>query len=285
MENYYRILGVSKNASDDEIKSSYRKLARQLHPDVNPGSPEAEERFKKVNEAYQVLGDKTRRKNYDEFGSNWEHADEIRQGRSGRHGFSYRGGERFDLNDILNKFGGSFGKRFDTGNTGHTPAQVNADAQVTLEEAFKGTVRRLSIMSQGGESAIEVKIPPGVRDGDKISLHHKGVKINLRVSVLPHERFTRTGDDLHTEIATPLAVALLGGEVKVETIDGAVALSIPPNTQNGKSFRLRGKGMLRRKNERGDLLVVVRVVLPVPLTEKQRRDFGELLSNIGMKDQ
>ena len=287
-KDYYKILGVSRNASEREIKQAYRRLARQYHPDVNPGDKSAEEKFKQINEAYEVLSDKENRQKYDKYGDQWQYADQFEK--AGRQqapfwGFSPGGGTRIRFSqgdfgslfdDLLKGFGAGRPARAGRGRNLEVPVEV------TLEEAFNGATRRISLEN---DKRLEVKIPPGVKNGSRVRLAGKGgegfggVKgdLYLVTSVKPHKLFERRGDDLYIGVAVPLAVAMLGGEVQVPTLRGKLALKIPPETQNGRSFRLKGQGMPHLGNsKRGDLVAKVNVVLPNNLTQKEKELFKQL---------
>lgn len=299
-QDYYTTLGVSRHASEKEIRSAYRKLARKLHPDVNPGDNASEARFKEVNAAYDVLSDPEKRKKYDLYGENWEHADEIERARAQRgqgafHGFGGQPGGGFrtytfsgDANDLFGEgdiFSGLFGGR--SGRQRPRNLNVEQPVQITLEEAHAGTTRTIlmNAADNGGASRrIEVKIPPGVNTGSRVRAAGEGLSeggrrgdLYLVVDLLPHERFERKGDDLHADIDVPLTTAVLGGEVPVQALGRRVALKVPPLTQNGRSIRLAGLGMPKlNSTQKGDLFVRVRVQLPEKLDEKERRLFEEL---------
>lgn len=277
-EQFYRVLGVPKGAPEKEIKSAYRRLARELHPDINPGDRAAEARFKKVNEAYDVIGDHRKRKDYDEFGEHWRHAGELRKAggagrfaRSGQHG----AGSMSDLFSDQN--GGGIFDRFGQGaHPRRSSAELNVD--ITLAEAFSGATRRVNIGGPGGGRTIEVTIPAGIRDGGRVRLTpDPSLELLITVRTLPHSTFSRKGDDLLADVRTPLLTAVLGGEAEVQTLTGRVALTIPPGTQNGRSFRIPGKGMPRRGSGKfGDLIATVKIRLPEKLSTDQMRLFEQL---------
>jgi len=285
-KDYYKILGVDRKASERDIKQAYRKLARQHHPDVNPGDKAAEERFKQINEAYEVLSDKENRQKYDKYGDQWQHAEQFEQAQRQQQqassgDFSQQGGPRVYYSE------GDFGSIFDdllrgfgTGRGQPKPGRPQSQehpVEVTLEEAYRGTTRTLSFADG---KRLEVKVPAGVRTGSRVRLAGKGARggdLYLIVTVKPHPTFERRGDDLYVGVSVPLAVAMLGGEVKVPTLKGKVALKVPPETQNGRTFRLAGQGMPHLgKSSRGDLMARVRVVLPDKLSAEEKELFKKL---------
>jgi DnaJ-class molecular chaperone len=271
MNDYYKVLGVEKNSSDKDVKAAFRRLARKHHPDLNPGDTKAEREFKKINEAYEVLSVKKNRKNYDRYGENWKHADRLdaeggpfnrRSGHGGSGGIF--GG---DLSDF---FGGSshFGGR-------RAPAvqRLETSVAVSLEEAFAGTIRNVSLTGQGGPRTIEVKIPAGVKTGSTVRVSPSSqLKLLIKVTVQPHSQFSRRKDDLHIDVEVPFEVAALGGEAEVSTMTGAVVLTIPAGSGNGRKIRLGGKGMpvLGSSDRRGDLMATVRPTVPEDLSEEQK---------------
>jgi curved DNA-binding protein len=292
-KDYYKILGVPKTATEKEIKAAYRKLARKHHPDVNQGNKDAEARFKEINEANEVLGDKEKRQRYDELGANWNTV-----GREGPQGRGWPGGgvrvEFEDLgggggfSDFFRTFfsggGGGFGG-FEGGEEAFSPASdAEGEVDLTLAEVFRGTTREVSV--GGTRRRVEVKIPPGVRDGSRVRVAGEGGRgsggrrgdLYLRVRVAPDPVFERKGDDLQTTLRAPLTAAVLGGEAQVPTLEGTVGIKIPAGTPAGQVFRLRGHGLpkLGARGERGDLLATLAVELPRTLTEKQRELFEEL---------
>jgi curved DNA-binding protein len=312
-KDYYKILGVDRNASEKEIKKAYRRLARKYHPDVNPDDKDAEERFKEINEAHEVLADPEKRQKYDQLGANWQQWQ--RMGRDPG-GFDWGqwfagapGGGRVhveygDLGDLFGDAlgGGRFSDFFEAifGSGGRQGPQAWAGTrqarprprrgqdyeqpvEITLEEAFNGTRR---VLEKDGRR-IEVKIPPGVKTGSKVRIAGEGAPgigggttgdLYLKVTVLPHKVFERKGEDLHCEVPVDLYTAILGGEANVPTLKGTVSLKIPPETQGGRTFRLKGQGMpqLRDSSKRGDLYAEVKVVLPKNLSAKEKALFKEL---------
>ncbi len=283
-KDYYKILGVNRTASEREVKQAYRKLARQYHPDVNPGDKSAEEKFKQINEAYEVLSDKEKRQKYDKYGDQWQYADQFEQAQRQQapgFDFSRQGGRRVyysegDFSSLFDDILGGFG--FSRGQTRPRRGQdLEHPVEVTLEEVYRGTTRTISF-SDGRR--LEVKVPAGVRTGSRVRLAGKGVQggdLYLKVTIKPHPTFERRGDDLYVGVPVPLTTAILGGEVQVPTLKGKVALKIPAETQNGRTFRLVGQGMPSLGNKsRGDLLARVRVVLPTKLSAREKELFKQL---------
>ena len=313
-KDYYKILGVGRNASEKEIKRAYRRLARQFHPDVNPNDTRAEEKFKKINEAYQVLGDTDKRSKYDRLGASWQQWQ--RTGRDpGQFDWSQwfagaPGGVRVDWSgDLGDLFGGAgagtfsdffrtiFGGMGGTGRTRtaetpfrHTTSRrtlrgqdVEAAVEITLEEAFHGATR---VLERDGRR-IRAKIPPGARNGSKVRIASKGSPgyggsppgdLYLNITVKTHPVFKHEGNNLHCNINVDLYTVVLGGQVRVSALNGDVSLSIPAGTSSGKTFRLRGKGMPNPRNpkQRGDLLATVQVQVPQKLSARERELFEEL---------
>lgn len=283
MADYYDILNVSRDADEKQIRQAYRRLARQHHPDVNPGDDDAAERFKEINGAYEVLSDPDKRARYDRYGDRWERSELFEQQRAEagpdadffrfyRSGDFGGGPEGFgSLSDLLGGLGGF------REHARRRPA-VDVPVSITLEEADQGTAR---LMDLPDGRRLEVRIPAGIGDGGRVRIAPDGGdghEFNLVVSVLPHARFERDGDDLHTRVDVRLVDAMLGGRVKVKTLRGQVELTLPAETQNGRRFRLAGQGMARLNdpNGRGDLFAEVKVVLPTGLTDDQRRILEQL---------
>jgi DnaJ-class molecular chaperone len=293
--NYYETLGVSRSATDKEIRSAYRKLARKLHPDVNPNDKASESRFKEVNAAFEVLSDADKRKKYDRYGDNWEHADELERAQRARGSSPYtrfyysNGGQagEFGEADLNDMFGSFFGGRRTSRGMRQRDLNVEQPVEVSLEEAFHGTTRTLLVGGEDGPARrLEGKIPAGVVTGSRIRVAGEGREgfdgrkgdLYLVVTVRPHDRFERKGDDLHAEVEVPLTSAILGGEAEVQSLDKKVALKLPPLTQNGRVFRLTGLGMPKLNNpgQRGDLFAKVRVRLPDQLDDNERALFEQL---------
>lgn len=315
-KDYYQTLGVQKNAKQEEIKKAYRKLARKYHPDVNPNDPKAEEKFKEINEAYQVLSDEDKRQKYDRFGSQWNQYQQT-GGRSedfdwsqwasqgARGGTQYRtvtpeeyeqmfGGGLGGFSDFFETLFGGMGGARSTRQTSQRPSQQNLQRgqdiehpiEITLEEAFLGTTR---VLTYEGGRRIEATIPPGVKTGSKIRLSGQGGDgargagdLFLKIKVSPNDLYERDGDDLRKNQPVDFFVALLGGEVKVSTLDKTVNLTVPPETDSGKTFRLRGLGMpkLNKSDKRGDLYVTLEVQVPKNLSDEQKEQFKTLQESL-----
>jgi len=305
--DYYETLGVSKTATDDEIRSAFRKLARKYHPDVAKDKKVAEEKFKQINEAYEVLGDPEKRKKYDHLGANWNRPGGFRppsewggQPGGGFYQWSGDGGEgvQFEFggtgfSDFFETFFGGgrgrsafggFGGREATTERG---ADVEADILVTLEEALHGSTRTVSLRRAGSNKVetYQVKIPRGVHEGQRIRLAGQGEAgarggksgdLFLRVRLAKHPDFSVEGSDLVHEVKIAPAQAVLGTELKVPTLEGRVRLKIPPGTQGGQRFRLRERGLAGISGNRGDLYVVVEIQIPKKLTERERDIWSEI---------
>jgi curved DNA-binding protein len=301
--DYYRVLGVDRNATEKEIKHAFRRLARQHHPDANPGDPQAEERFKELNEAYEVLSEPEKRRKYDQLGADWQHWQRM-GGSPGDFDWSRwttgRPGERVHVrygtpDDLQDLFGGngSFSDFFSqifggTGSFEHQSSPRRGQdyeqaVEISLQESYHGTSR---VLQRDGQR-LEVKIPAGAQTGTRVRMSGEGGggmaggpagDLYLAIAILPDPRFERKGDDLHTTVAVDLYTMVLGGEVHVPTMTGEVVLTIPAGTQNGRTFRLQDKGMprLRQPDQHGDLYARVEVRLPMNLTTRQRELFEEL---------
>jgi curved DNA-binding protein len=311
-KDYYKILGVDRTAKEEDIKKAYRKLALQFHPDRNPDNKQAEEKFKEINEAYQVLGDPQKRARYDQLGESYTHWQK-RGGAPG--GFNWEdwfatspGGENVrvevgNLDDLFGSSGGlgdfsEFFRRIFGGMGGmpgyepgmrgrarassqYAPSAVQHEVEVSLAEAFHGTTRRIEVDGR----RLEVKIPRGARTGTKVRVPDaiatpdgKKTDLFLVIKVTDDPAFQRKGNDLYTDISVDLYKAVLGGEVNLRTLMGNVMLTIPAGTQPGQTIRLAGQGMPQIKNpeQRGDLFVRVKVKIPRNLSSEQRELFEKL---------
>jgi curved DNA-binding protein len=295
-KDYYKILGVEKTATTEQIKKAYRKLARQYHPDVNPNDATAEQKFKEVNEANEVLSDADKRQKYDQMGADYQRYQQAGAGRGpqgggfdwsqyaqgggagfGGFGGGQYGGEGEDFSDF---FGSIFGGMGGGGGRSSRPGagqDYQAELELTLAEAYAGGPRTITVNGKN----LRLTIQPGVADGQTIRLRDQGgpgrnggpsgaLLITLRI--LPDARYVRTGDDLTQDVPVPLYRALLGGEQTVETLGGPVKIKIKPETANGSRLRLRGKGfpVYRQEGQHGDLYLRLNVQLPTNLTEEER---------------
>ncbi len=302
--DYYKILGIEKNASQEDIKKAYRKLARKYHPDLNPGDKEAEKKFKELNEANEVLSHEENRKKYDKYGEHWKHGEEYEKaqqqqyqrqqrnsgsGFEGFEGFSgadFGGGE--DYSDFFQSMFGGSGGGFNRNSRGSASGKfkgqdVHAELNLDLKDAAK---THQQIFEINGKK-VRITIPAGVYDGQQIKLKGHGNPgfnggpngdLFITFNILNNLDFERIGDDLKSKITIDLYTAMLGGNVEVKTLDGTVNLKVKPETQNGTTVRLKGKGFPKYKKdgEFGDLFVTYEVELPKNLTEKQKELFEKL---------
>ena len=286
MKDYYEILGVAKNASQNDIKQAFRRLARQHHPDVNRDQPDAEERFKEINNAYEVLSDQEKRKKYDRYGEKWKYADQIDEAEA-----AARARSSFSTFSFGDDLGGLFGGGHShdlleelLGGVRRSSRQppLRVATELSLLEAFQGATRYVDVPdgTTGASKRLEVKIPPGVDDGSQVHIPGSDGRRELyvEVKVRADPRFQRKGRDLYSEVQVPLVDAVLGAEVAVPTLRGSLALSVPPESQNGQTFRLSGQGMpdLKAQDSRGDLYVTIKVILPTGLNEEGRQLFRQL---------
>jgi len=305
--DYYETLGVSKTASEDEIRSAFRKLARKYHPDVAKDKKTAEEKFKQINEAYEVLGDPEKRRKYDQLGEHWNqpggfqpppHWGAGQPGGGVRWGSGENGGVEFEFggtgfSDFFEAFFGGgrgrsafggFGQRETMAERGN---DVEADIMVTLEEALHGSTRQVSLRRAGSKKTetYQVKIPRGVREGQRIRLAGQGEAsegggksgdLFLRVRLARHPDFSVEGSDLVHEVKIAPWQAVLGDHLIVPTLEGNARLKLPPGTQGGQRFRVRERGLPGVSGERGDLYVVMQIALPKKLTEREREIWEQL---------
>jgi len=308
-KDYYKILGVNKNASQDEIKKAFRRLARKYHPDANPNDSKSEEKFKEVGEAYEVLKDSQKRSRYDQLGANWKqysHAGADWPGGGGRT-YTYNfGGRGFNFEDLgsgfsdffetffgrgsddrFSGFDPGFSTQFDRGT--RTNMQKGQDMQselsITLREAYSGTQRSLKLQREGKTRTVNVKIPKGIKDGGKIRVAGEGAKspvggpagdLYLVINIAPHNFFTRKGDDLYCEVPVTIKEAFYGAKIDIPTFSGKIMVKVPPKTQGGKTLRLKGKGIPKlRSSAFGDLYAKIKLILPEKLNSEQKRHFEE----------
>jgi curved DNA-binding protein len=299
-KDYYKDLGVEKTATPVEIRKAYRALANKYHPDKTKGDKAAEEKFKVVNEANEVLSDPVKRKKYDQFGADWKHYEESGGGQGGFDWSKYGGGsgQRSGANETNAGFTGDnvndlfemlFGQR-----SGHQRGRrsvsikggdLEAETTLSLEEAFHGTIRLIRLNGQ----TIKVTIKPGTADMQTLRIAGKGGAglsggpngdLYLKVRIAPHPEFHWVGNDLHCKLPVELYSALLGGKTQIKTLKGKVTVDIPKGTPNGKELRLKGLGMpvYAKKNEFGNLLVKIEILLPENLSEEELNLFGKLAS-------
>ncbi|MFN6945927.1 MAG: DnaJ C-terminal domain-containing protein [Cytophagaceae bacterium] len=280
-KDYYSILGINRNASADEIKKAFRKLAVKYHPDKNVGNAEAEEKFKEINEAYDVLGDPEKKKKYDQYGEywKWQHSGGGQTAGSAS-GDTYS----FDQDDFADFFESFFGKSGSRrGGFGEKGADMRAEMDITLEEAYHGTVRVFQYQGQN----LSLKIKPGIKDGQVLKIKGKGSKggqgqlagdLYIKINMLPHEEYERKGNDLFLTSRISLYKAVLGGRVTFQTISGIISINVPPGTQNDKVLRLKGKGMpiYQEPGRFGDLYIKIKVEVPQNLSDKEKELFGQL---------
>lgn len=285
-KDYYATLGVPRSASPKEIRSAYRKLAVKHHPDRNPGDAAAEERFKELGEAYAVLNDEEKRGIYDRYGA------EAAKGGYAPGGGGFTGAQGADFSDFFQTLFGSnfgtpggasgFGTSFQTGQTGTArspfgfqPRPLEAQLQIELRDAYLGATKTISLEGK----RLEVTLPQGSRDGSRLRLRGQapdGSDVLLTLKLAADSRFKLEGDDIRVTTQVPDYVAVLGGKVRVPTLDGDVELTLPPNTRAGRSFRLRGRGWPRKDGSKGDQFAVVQIVTPPEPSEAQRELYRQL---------
>ena len=292
--DYYKILGVDKSASQDDVKKAYKKLARKYHPDLNPNDPDAHRKFQEINEANEVLSDPEKRKKYDQYGENWKHADEFeaqqqqyRQYQNGQGGGAYwsSSGDGSEFSDFFEQMFGHRTRGGGGANAGFRGQDYHADLNLSLREAAK---THKQILTVNGKQ-VRITIPAGVANGQVIKLKgYGGEGINggpagdLYITfVIPDDSvFKRLGDDLYVDVTVDLYTALLGGDQLVDTLDGQVKLKVKPETQNGTKVRLKGKGfpVYKKEGQFGDLIVTYSVKSPTNLTEQQKEMFRKIQS-------
>lgn len=293
-KDYYKVLGVEKNASPEDIKKAYRKLAVKYHPDKNSGDKAAENKFKEINEANDVLSDPEKRKKYDELGENWQHYQpgggqsdfNQRQWQNGGTGQGYDNFSETDFSDFFNNiFGGMHGGGASHGRRAASfkGQDYQGDIQLTLEEAYHGASRILELNGQ----KLRIQTKPGVKDGQILKVKGKGAPgyngsppgdLYLEIKLIPHSLYRREGDNLEQPLKIDLFTAVLGGKVKARTFTGDVLITIPPGTQNASSYRLKGKGMpvYEKPNQFGDMIITTEIVIPTRLSDEQKKLFRKI---------
>lgn len=288
--DYYKILGVDKNATEQDIKNAYRKLARKLHPDLNPNDKTAQHKFQEINEANEVLSDPQKRKKYDEYGKDWKHADQFAgarqaQGQPGsRGGQSYSGG--FGGSDFSDFFESMFGGA-STGRgrqqTKYRGQDYTAELQIDLLDAYKTHSQTITVNGRN----LRITIPAGIEDGQIIKIKgHGSPGVNggpngdllITFHISNYTKFKRVGSDLYSPIDLDLYTAILGGDITVDTLDGKVKIPVKPGTQSGSKIKLKGKGfpVYKKEGEFGDLILTFNIQIPNNITEKQKDLFKEL---------
>ena len=288
--DYYKILGIDKNATKEEIKKAYRRLARKYHPDLNPNDKNAKTNFQQINEANEVLSDTEKRKKYDQYGKDWQHAEQSEKAEQNQESSSgaYRreySGTQFE-GDFSDFFESLFGSKAETGRSRQVKYRgedYNAELHLDLLDAYETNRQTLTV---NGEK-IRITIPAGIENGQTIKIAgHGGPGMNggpngdlyITFSIANHPKFKRLGNDLYTTVDLDLYKAVLGGEITTDTLDGKVKLKVNPETQNGTKIKLKGKGfpLYREKGKFGDLYITYSIVIPRNLTRKQKELFTEL---------
>lgn len=285
--DYYKILGIDKSASEEDIKKTYRKLARKLHPDLNPNDKEAHQKFQQVNEANEVLSDPEKRKKYDAYGKDWQHADQFEQQKKSKEQSQHTGGRQFYDNtegsDFSNFFDSLFGGSDRSSQAKFRGKDYNAELKLNLTDVLLTHQQTLTVNGKN----IRITIPAGIENGQVIKLKGYGASgvnggpagdLFITFVITPHPTYKRLGNDLLTTVKIDLFTALLGGETTIETLTGKVKLTVKPETQSGTKIRLKSKGfpVYKKEGETGDLYVTYEVELPTNLTEEQKKLFTEL---------
>jgi curved DNA-binding protein len=290
--DYYKILGIDKNSTQSEIKKAFRKLARKYHPDLNPGDKESEKKFKEINEANEVLSNAENRKKYDKYGKDWMHAEELekakqqRQQQQSQRGFQgqaygdFSGGDYSDFFESM--FGGQSRHR---SNVNYRGQDYNAELQLDLKEVYTTHKRTLTVNGKN----IRLTIPAGVKNGQVIKITGQGGEglnggpkgdLYIRFLIKNHSKFKRSINNLYTTVDIDLYLAILGGNITIDTFDGKVKLKVSPETQTGTKVKLKGKGfpVYKKEGEFGDLYITYNVILPTKLTAKEKELFKQLIN-------
>jgi curved DNA-binding protein len=306
--DYYEILGVPRTAKEDEIKKTYRKLARKYHPDLNPNNKQAEEKFKEIQEAYEVLGDSEKRQKYDQLGANWKNGADFTPPPNWGPGGGFEG--TINIEDLFGRAGGggdqrrsAFSDFFETlfggmggmggmgspeaesarrsrpGGRSSRAAESETELSLPLEDMHRGTMRKLTVRLGNAEKTIDIRIPPGARDDSRIRIPGGGPNggdLYVRLRQQPHPRFTVKGDNTEVEVPITPWEAALGSTIQVPSLDATSEIRVPPGIASGQRLRLRGQGLNIRGGGRGDHFVRLKIVLPKELTEAEKKLFQEL---------
>ncbi len=282
--DYYEILGTKKTATEDEIKNAYRKLARKLHPDLNPTDKDANKKFQQLNEANEVLSDPIKRKKYDQYGKDWQHSDQYEQARqSGRRNGRQGNTGGFEGDDFSDFFSSMFGGAGSRSKAKYRGQDYNSQLQLSLRDAYTTHQQTMNV----NEKTVRITIPAGVENGQSIKLKGYGAPganggpsgdLYLTFAIANDPRFKRKGNDLYLNEDLELYTAVLGGDITIETMSGKIKLKVQPETQNGTKTRLKGKGfpLYKKEGEFGDLYITYSIKIPTNLTEKQKALFTEL---------
>ncbi|MDQ6758115.1 MAG: J domain-containing protein [Bacteroidota bacterium] len=288
--DYYKVLGIDRKATTEDIKNAYRKLARKHHPDLNPNDKEANKKFQQINEANEVLSDPEKRKKYDQYGKDWKHAEEFEKQRQSQRPYSNAGGQTFSggfgEDDFSDFFASMFGGQQNRGQGRQTKFRgqdYNAELQLNLMDAYKTHQQTITVNNKN----IRITIPAGIENGQQIKLKGYGAPgvnggpngdLYITFSITNNTKFKRLGNDIYTTEEIDLYTAILGGEITVYTLSGKVKLKVNPETQNGTKIRLKGKGfpVYKKEEQFGDLFITFSVKIPTNLTEKQKELFKEI---------
>ena len=287
--DYYKILGIEKKSTENEIKKAYRKLARKYHPDLNPDEKEAEKKFKEINEANEVLSNAENRKKYDKYGKDWQHADEFEKAKKqqqSQKGYQKQSSGDFsnsDYSDFFESMFGGEGRR--GGNVRYRGQDFNAELHLNLKDVYTTHKRTLTINGKN----IRLTIPAGVKNGQVIKIKGQGGEglnggpngdLFIQFSIENHSKFKRDNNNLISTVDIDLYSAMLGGDITVDTFDGKVKLKVKPETQNGTKVKLKGKGfpVYKKEGQFGDLYIIYNVKLPTNLTVKEKELFNQLIN-------
>lgn len=289
--DYYQVLGIEKNASTEAIRSAYRKMARKLHPDLNPDDPKAHEKFQQLNEANEVLSDPEKRKKYDKYGKDWEHGEEYEKYRQSHQshssnrtsGFDGSGFGSADFSDFFESMFGDQGRESNRAQSRFKGHDYHTELHLTLEQAYKTHKQTFTINGK----TIRITVPAGVENGQDIRLPGQGAPGNnggpygdLYITILVNDtqNFKRLGNDLHTTKEIDLYTAVLGGDAMFDTMDGKIKLKVAPGTQNGTKVRLKNKGfpIYKKENTYGDLYITYQIKIPINLSPEEEKLFIEL---------